>query len=164
MVYLKELDAKGGFVVYSNWGTSRKAADVESNPYASLVFWWKPMERQVRVEGKAERISEEESQRYFDTRARGSRIGAWASQQSEVLEGQGDGDDGRKKLEGWVREVEERFGGQEKIPVPPFWGGLRIIPDTVEFWQGRDSRLHDRFRYTKLEGEEGKWKVDRLSP
>lgn len=164
MVYLKELDAKGGFVVYSNFGTSRKAADLESNKWASLVFWWKPMERQVRVEGRAERLTEEESQRYYDTRARGSRIGAWASQQSQVLEPQGEGDDGRRKLEGWVKEVEQRFEGQENIPVPPFWGGLRIVPEMVEFWQGRDSRLHDRFKYTRIEGQDGEWKMERLSP
>lgn len=169
MVYLKELESRpgGGFVIYSNFGTSRKAADLESNKWASLVFWWKPLERQVRVEGRAERLSDEESQRYFDTRARGSRMGAWASRQSEVLEPSGKWeDDGRGKLDGWVREVEERFEGQEKIPVPEFWGGLRVVPEMVEFWQGRDSRLHDRFRYTKIEGggEAGEWKIERLSP
>lgn len=163
MVYLKELDTRG-FVIYSNFGTSRKARDVESNPYASLCFWWKPLERQVRVEGRTERLSTEESQVYFDTRARGSRVGAWASAQTSVLQpsDQGD-DDGRTELEGRVRETERRFEGQEKIPVPPFWGGLRVIPETMEFWQGRESRLHDRFRYTRSE-EGGEWKVERLSP
>ena len=174
MVYLKELDSHGGFVVYSNWDTSAKARDIESNPWASLTFWWKPLERQVRVEGRAERLTDQESQRYFDTRARGSRIGAWASRQSEVLapvegeaEGEGEGkDDGRRRLDGWVRDVEERFEGTDKIPVPPFWGGLRIVPETVEFWQGRDSRLHDRFRYTRIGSGQGgaDWKIDRLSP
>ncbi|ETN41830.1 pyridoxamine 5'-phosphate oxidase [Cyphellophora europaea CBS 101466] len=170
MVYLKELDSRG-FVVYSNWGTSAKSRDLAANPWASLTFWWKPLERQVRVEGRTERLTSEDSQRYFDTRARGSRIGAWASQQSEVLapvEGEGteegDDDDGRKMLEGWVREVEERFDGQDKIPVPPFWGGLRILPETVEFWQGRESRLHDRFRYTRMEENHEQWKIERLSP
>ncbi|EXJ94366.1 pyridoxamine 5'-phosphate oxidase [Capronia coronata CBS 617.96] len=170
-VYLKELD-KSGFVIYSNLGTSRKAADLASNPYASLCFWWKPVERQVRVEGRVERLTPEESQVYFDTRARGSRIGAWASQQTSVLKAESssssspdDDDDGRAELEARVKEVEARFEGQDHIPVPPFWGGIRVIPDTMEFWQGRESRLHDRFRYTRAEGEGEKgWKIERLDP
>ncbi|OAP57328.1 pyridoxamine 5'-phosphate oxidase [Fonsecaea erecta] len=198
-VYLKELDARG-FVIYSNFGTSRKSKDIATNKYASLCFWWKPVERQVRVEGVVERLSAEESQLYFDTRARGSRIGAWASQQTSVLEPRSstttaaatrqqnlDGDartgggqegvageeeeedDGRAALEARVKEIETRFEGQEHIPVPPFWGGLRIIPETIEFWQGRESRLHDRFLYTRIEGDlgqggEAKWKIERLSP
>ncbi|KAK4941470.1 pyridoxamine-phosphate oxidase [Elasticomyces elasticus] len=162
-VYLKELDDKG-FVIYSNFGTSRKAADITSNPHAALTFWWKPLERQVRVEGRTERLSPAESQVYFSTRARGSRIGAWASQQSSVLvpEPEND-DDGRLGLENRVKEIEKRFEGQDEIPVPPFWGGLRIIPESVEFWQGRESRLHDRFVYTRLESDAG-WKIERLSP
>lgn len=160
MVYLKELDDRG-FVIYSNFGTSGKAHDVESNAHAALCFWWKALERQVRVEGRCERLSAEESQVYFDTRARGSRVGAWASQQSQVLEPK-EGDDGRGVLEGQVKEVESRWEVKEKIQVPPFWGGLRVVPDMVEFWQGRESRLHDRFRYTK-QGDEV-WKVERLSP
>lgn len=167
MVYMKELDPRG-FVVYSNFGTSRKARDLESNPWASLVFWWEALERQVRVEGRAERLSREESQRYYDTRVRGSRLGAWASRQSAVLvpqEGAGDdGDDGRAQLQRWVDETEERFKGTEEIPVPEFWGGLRIVPERVEFWQGRENRLHDRFVYEKVEGEEDKWTLERLSP
>ena len=117
------------------------------------------MERQVRVEGLCERMTSEESQKYFDTRIRGSRIGAWASRQSEAIES-------REVLEGWVKEVEMRFDGEEKIPVPEFWGGLRIRPEMVEFWQGRESRLHDRIVYTKVEaeGKEGEWKIERLSP
>jgi pyridoxamine 5'-phosphate oxidase len=154
MVYLKELDSKG-FVVYSNFGTSNKAKDIKNNKWASLTFWWREMERQVRVEGLVERMSSEESQAYYDTRIRGSRIGAWASRQSQVLEG-------REQLEGWVKDIEEKFEGQDKIPIPEFWGGLRIKPEMVEFWQGRESRLHDRFQYTKLEG--GEWKIERLSP
>ncbi|KAH8755919.1 hypothetical protein BGZ57DRAFT_772587 [Hyaloscypha finlandica] len=154
MVYLKELDSRG-FVVYSNFGTSKKAKDIENNKWASLTFWWREMERQVRVEGLVERMGSEESQVYYDTRIRGSRIGAWASKQSQVLEG-------REQLEGWVKDVEERFEGQEEIPIPEFWGGLRIMPETVEFWQGRESRLHDRFQYTRL--EDGRWKIERLSP
>ncbi|KAL6719117.1 hypothetical protein ACLMJK_003354 [Lecanora helva] len=157
-VYLKELDASG-FVVYSNWGTSRKADDVRTNPRASLAFWWPELERQVRVEGRVERLSSQESQSYYGLRARGSRIGAWASEQSKVLpETEGE----RKVLDDRVRDIEKRFEGMDEIPVPDFWGGLRIIPEMVEFWQGRESRLHDRFRYTR-DGEEG-WKMERLSP
>ena len=123
------------------------------------------MQRQIRVEGKAERIPEKESQVYFRTRARGSKLGAWASRQSVVLRPQvdDDDDDGRKELEVWLKEVEERFQGQDDIPVPPFWGGLRVVPDRMEFWQGRESRLHDRFVY-ELDEKTGKWSLDRLSP
>lgn len=170
MVYLKELDARG-FVVYSNFGTSQKARDLAGNSWASLVFWWEALERQVRVEGRAERLSRDESQRYYETRVRGSRIGAWASRQSAVLrpvEGQGEegeDDDGRRQLEGWVKETEERFEGTDAIPVPDFWGGLRIVPERVEFWQGRENRLHDRFVYERVEGEEAAaWTLERLSP
>ncbi|KAI1756914.1 pyridoxamine 5'-phosphate oxidase [Xylaria castorea] len=173
MVYLKELDAEG-FVVYSNFGTSRKSHDLATNPWVGLTFWWEELERQIRVEGRAVRLSGEESQKYYDTRVRGSRIGAWASRQSQVLtpvaadEGDGgQGDDGRKELEGWVKEVEERFEGQEQIPVPEFWGGLRIVPESVEFWQGRQSRLHDRFVYTKKDSTtdgNDEWTLERLSP
>ena len=175
-----------GFVVYSNFGeTSRKSHDLKSNPYASLTFWFKTTERQVRIEGKTERLTSEESQVYFDTRARGSRIGAWASRQSAVLpptkpiqaqkstvtehnggrsneksdcqsptppqhiiQSPEQEDDGRAHLDAQVHQTESRFSNQDHIPVPPFWGGLRLIPDTIEFWQGRESRLHDRFRYT----------------
>ena len=123
------------------------------------------MERQVRVEGPVERLTQEESQRYFDLRARGSKVGAWASEQSKVLPEE---DGGREVLDRRVRDVERRFEGTEEIPVPEFWGGLRVLPDVVEFWQGRESRLHDRFRYVKQDetagGGEAEWKIERLSP
>ncbi|KAK1086811.1 pyridoxamine-phosphate oxidase [Friedmanniomyces endolithicus] len=127
MVYLKEADARG-FVIYSNWGTSRKSTDVASNPQAALTFWWHELERQVRIEGPCERMESEESQVYYDTRIRGSRVGAWASQQSKVLRD-------RAELEGQVADVERRFEGEEKIPVPEFWGGLRsVIPSFRKAW------------------------------
>ncbi|KAK4238846.1 hypothetical protein C8A03DRAFT_14735 [Achaetomium macrosporum] len=175
MVYMKELDAKG-FVIYSNFGTSGKARDLfgtadgssTGNPWASLVFWWESLERQVRVEGKAARLPAAESQAYFDTRVRGSRIGAWSSRQSAVLrpDPEIDGDDGRAMLDRWVKETEAKFEGVEQIPVPDFWGGLRIVPERIEFWQGRQNRLHDRFVYDRVQGEDGadKWTLERLSP
>lgn len=155
-MYLKELDPTG-FIIYSNFETSRKSQDLRSNPAASLTFYWREVERQVRVEGVTERLSAEESQTYFDTRIRGSRVGAWASRQSEVIED-------RNVLEERVNEVERRFEGQDKIPVPEFWGGLRLKPLYVEFWQGRESRLHDRFVYERESVESEEWTVKRLSP
>jgi len=156
VVYLKELDDRG-FVIYSNWDTSKKAQDISTNPQAALTFWWRELERQIRIEGTVERLSSEQSQIYYDTRIRGSRIGAWASKQSAVLKD-------RQELEDRVKEVEKRFEGQDKLPVPEFWGGLRVIPDMMEFWQGRESRLHDRFRYLKDDTEASGWKIERLSP
>ncbi|KAI5785530.1 hypothetical protein DFH27DRAFT_592546 [Peziza echinospora] len=158
VVYLKELDHRG-FVIYTNLLTSNKSKDLTTNPHASLTFWFREVERQVRVEGIVERLSPEESQVYFDTRIRGSRIGAWASKQSEALP---NGE--REVLEERVKEIEKRFEGVEKIPVPPFWGGLRIVPLAVEFWQGRQSRLHDRFRYERDSTDEKTWRIERLNP
>ncbi|KAK0637325.1 phosphate oxidase-like protein, partial [Bombardia bombarda] len=182
VVYLKELDPRG-FVIYSNFGTSGKARDLfgtgsdgssTGNLWASLVFWWEPLERQVRVEGRAARLTREESQVYYDTRVRGSRVGAWASRQSAVLTPGEGSDDGRAQLEGWIKETEGRFEGTDQIPVPEFWGGLRIVPERVEFWQGRQNRLHDRFVYERVHGDEtggvdglqgeDKWTLQRLSP
>lgn len=156
MVYMKEMDDRG-FVVYSNWGTSRKSQDVASNPYAAITFFWRELERQVRVEGRCERLTSAESQPYYDTRIRGSRIGAWASQQSKVLRN-------RNELDERLADVENRFEGRDEIPIPDFWGGMRVVPETVEFWQGRPSRLHDRFQYSRDKGVEGGWKIERLSP
>jgi pyridoxamine 5'-phosphate oxidase len=161
-------------VVYSNFGTSNKSKDLEGNKFVSLAFWWHEVERQVRVEGKAERMSREESQVYYSTRGRASKIGAWASEQSRVLEPSGvteeifesEEDDGRSVLDARVKAVEERFKDtkDEDIPVPDFWGGLKVVPDRIEFWQGRDSRLHDRFVYVRKSGGSGEWSLERLSP
>ncbi|CAK46641.1 uncharacterized protein An14g04050 [Aspergillus niger] len=143
VVYLKELDERG-WVVYSNWGTGLQ----EGNKWAALTFCWSNLERQVRIEGLVEPLSRDESEMYWRTRERGSQIGAWASWQSKVP-GDVDAtdiDDGRALLEKRVKEMEERFAGVEQIPLPPFWGGVRLVPESVEFWQGRRSRLHDRFR------------------
>lgn len=156
VVYLKELDPKGGFVIYSNFGTSHKAKDLETNKWGSLSFWWRDLERAVRIEGLCERLSNDESQVYYDTRIRGSRIGAWASEQSKILIG-------REELETRVNDIEKKFEGQDHIPVPDFWGGLRITPVMVEFWQGRESRLHDRFQYSQENGS-NEWKIERLAP
>ena len=151
VVLLKACDERG-FVFYSNYG-SRKGRELEENPRASLVFYWRAFDRQVRVEGRVEKVPREETEIYFRSRPLGARIGAWASRQSEVIAD-------REELERAVREAEERFG--ESVPCPEDWGGLRVVPDEIEFWQGRESRLHDRFRYRR--GEGGAWTIDRLSP
>ncbi|KWU44366.1 pyridoxamine 5'-phosphate oxidase [Rhodotorula sp. JG-1b] len=174
VVLLKQVD-ETGLVFYTNY-SSRKGrelfpdGDYESDSprgaYVSCAFYWRPLHLSVRFVGRAEKIDRDTTQRYFDSRPVGSRIGAWASEQSTVLEtGQ------RSQLEERVHDFERKFGSSTttaatKIPVPPFWGGVRIVPFEVEFWAGRESRLHDRYRYTKLEGPgagEG-WKVERLSP
>jgi pyridoxamine 5'-phosphate oxidase len=150
-VLLKKWDQEG-FVFYTNFG-SRKARELDDNPWAALLFNWGILERQVRIEGPVARISEEESLGYFKTRARGSRIGAWASAQSEPL-------DDRATLEDKVRETQERFAGQD-VPLPPFWGGYRVKPETIEFWQGRLNRLHDRIQYRR---DGSTWQTRRLYP
>lgn len=151
MVLLKEFDDKG-FVFYTNYG-SRKATELEENPHAALLFHWTVLQRQVRIEGTATRVSEAESFAYFRTRARGSRIGAWASQQSAAL-------DSRSTLETRVRDIDAKYPGEE-VPLPPFWGGYRIVPSRIEFWQGRVNRLHDRLRYDRA--GDG-WSITRLYP
>ncbi|MDW8146230.1 MAG: pyridoxamine 5'-phosphate oxidase [Roseiflexaceae bacterium] len=151
MVLLKGVD-NGGFVFFTNY-ESRKGVELTMNPWAALVFYWPELERQVRVEGRVERISPEESDAYFASRPNGSRIGAWASRQSSVI-------GSRAELEQRVAELERLYANRE-IPRPPFWGGFRVIPDAIEFWQGRPNRLHDRLRYRR---DAGRWIIERLSP
>ena len=153
VVLLKVCDERG-FVFYSNYG-SRKGRDLDGNPRASLVFYWRAFDRQVRVEGRVEKVDREETEAYFRSRPLGARIGAWASRQSEVIAD-------REELEQTVRETEERFG--ESVPCPEDWGGYRVVPDEIELWQGRESRLHDRFRYRRDRSQTGAWTIDRLSP
>ncbi|XVV13121.1 pyridoxamine 5'-phosphate oxidase [Actinoplanes sp. CA-131856] len=151
-VLLKEYDARG-FVFFSNY-ESRKGAELAANPYASLVFPWFPMQRQVIVVGAVERVSRAETEEYFSSRPRGSQLGAWASPQSTIVPD-------RESVDARLAEVTERFKNGE-VPAPPHWGGFRVSPETVEFWQGRSSRLHDRLRYRRT--EEGLWVLERLAP
>ncbi len=151
MMLLKGFDQRG-FRFFTNYD-SRKAGELDANPRAALVFYWNTLQRQVRVQGRVERLSQEESSTYFRTRPRGSQLSAWASQQSSVLES-------RRQLDERFREMERRFQGAD-VPLPPFWGGFRLVPDAVEFWQGRANRLHDRLRYTR---EADGWKRVRLYP
>ncbi len=151
MMLLKGFDARG-FVFFTNYG-SRKAKELLANPQVAMTFYWPILERQVRLEGTVSRLSDQESYAYFKTRPRGSRIGAWASDQSTPLAS-------RAILEQRVREYEEKFRDQD-VPLPPFWGGYRAMPDRIEFWQGRLDRLHDRLCYAR-EGDV--WKVTRLYP
>ncbi len=150
-VLLKAFDERG-FVFYTNYD-SRKGEEIAENPRAALAVHWPILQRQVRINGGVEKTTEEESYAYFSSRPRGSQVGAWASDQSSVL-------GGREDLERSFREAQERFGGGD-IPLPSFWGGYRVIPETFEFWQGRADRLHDRLRFTRADGE---WTIDRLYP
>ncbi len=153
VVLLKAYDA-GGFVFYTNYN-SRKGRALDATMRAALVFWWPALESQVRVEGHVERVAPEVADAYFASRPRGSRLGAWASPQSEVIED-------RSVLEGNLQDVTQKFEGQE-VDRPEHWGGYRVVPERVEFWQGRTNRLHDRLVYHRLEGDGG-WKVERLAP
>lgn len=144
---------EAGFVFYTNYA-SRKGRELELNPQVSLNFFWPQLERQVKIQGIAEKQSPEESDLYFNSRPRSSKIGAWTSPQSEVVES-------RKTLDDLYKEVEKKFEGKE-IPRPEFWGGYIVKPTNIEFWQGRPSRLHDRIRYTFLPG--GTYKMERLAP
>lgn len=151
MVLLKGYGPEG-FVFYSNYG-SKKAGDLAENPQAALVFYWDRLERQVRVEGVVERLSREASETYFRSRPRGSQLGAWASPQSRPLRD-------RAALQALAEEAAARFGDGQ-IPMPEGWGGYRLHPNSMEFWQGRPDRLHDRFRYSRS-GE--RWQLERLAP
>lgn len=152
VVLLKGIEQQG-FFFYTNY-QSKKAQEMAENPFASLCFHWDRIERQVRIEGKVEKISEEASNKYFQSRGRGSRIGAWASPQSQIIQS-------RDFLEQEVKNIEDKFKGKETFPKPEFWGGYCLVPDYFEFWQGRSSRLHDRIYYKKTEGT---WEVGRLAP
>lgn len=152
IVLLKQVDDTG-FVFFTNYD-SQKGKDISANPFASLVFFWDAQQRQVRIEGRVEKIAATESEAYFQSRPKGSQIGATASPQSEVIPN-------RKVLKEKVADLEKQYGDQETLPLPLNWGGYRLIPDQIEFWQGRSSRLHDRIRY-RLEG--GNWLRERLAP
>lgn len=151
-VLLKEVDGRG-FVFFTNY-ESRKGRALESNPHASLVFPWITLERQVIVCGSVSKVSREETEAYFHSRPLASQLGAWASHQSTIISG-------RPELEAAAEAVAKQYAGQE-VPVPPYWGGYRLNPETVEFWQGRPSRLHDRLQYRR--NSEGDWIIERLSP
>ena len=151
VVLLKATDPRG-FTFFTDY-RSRKGRELEANPRAALVFYWGELERQVRITGTVSRLPREESDAYFRTRPRDSRLGAWSSHQSAVLPG-------RETLEARFREASARYPDEE-VPTPPYWGGYLLRPDALEFWQGRESRLHDRVCYRQ---EAGGWRIERLSP
>jgi pyridoxamine 5'-phosphate oxidase len=151
MVLAKTFD-DGGFKFHTGHG-SRKGRELAANARGALLFYWAPLGRQVRIEGPVERVPDAESEEYFRTRPRDGQIAAWASSQSETM-------GSRDELEARVREYEREFDGRD-VPLPPHWGGYRLVPEEWEFWQHRDSRLHDRFRYTR--GHDG-WLIERLGP
>lgn len=151
VVLLKGFDERG-FVFFTDY-RSRKGAELEANPRAALVLHWSELERQVRISGEVTRTSMEESETYYRSRPLGSRLGAWVSHQSRAIPS-------REVLEDGLREVERRFAGGE-VPLPPYWGGYRVKPEAIEFWQGRENRLHDRIRYQR---EGPIWRIERLGP
>jgi pyridoxamine 5'-phosphate oxidase len=153
IVLLKGVDARG-FVFYTNY-QSRKGNDIENNPHAALLFFWDALERQIRIEGVVERIDRENTEIYFKSRPKDSRIGALASPQSTVIEN-------REVLEQKMNALKEQYSNNDEIPVPPYWGGYRLVPHYFEFWQGRRSRLHDRIVYEKQ--TDANWKTYRLAP
>ncbi|MCK8490451.1 MULTISPECIES: pyridoxamine 5'-phosphate oxidase [Spirosoma] len=151
IVLLKDV-SEAGFVFYTNY-ESRKGHELTNHPFATLTFFYQELERQIRIEGRVEKVSPEESDAYFNSRPRGSQIGAWVSHQSSVIEN-------RAVLEARQQELEAQFA-DKPVPRPPHWGGFRVVPDAIEFWQGRPSRLHDRIRYRK---EADNWLIERLAP
>jgi pyridoxamine 5'-phosphate oxidase len=152
IVLLRQVDERG-FCFFTNY-ESRKGHELAANPWAALLFWWGRLERQVRIEGQVEQMSEAESDAYYQSRPTGSRLGAWASAQSEVIAN-------RQVLEDKLAELEREYADREP-PRPPFWGGYRLVPAMFEFWQGGPHRLHDRLRY--LRQEDGLWRIERLAP
>ncbi|NEP14296.1 MAG: pyridoxamine 5'-phosphate oxidase [Symploca sp. SIO2C1] len=152
IVLLKDYDERG-FVFFTNY-KSHKGQQLLENPWGALVFWWVQLERQVRIEGKVEKVSDGESDAYFKSRPQGSQLAACASEQSQVI-------DNRQVLEQRLEQLQEEYEGKEVIR-PPHWGGFRVIPVEIEFWQGRPSRLHDRLLYRR--SEDGRWEMQRLSP
>ncbi len=152
IVLLKGFD-QDGFVFFTNY-ESEKGRQLDENAHAALAFYWIELDRQIRISGPAEKTSREESERYFHSRPVGSQLGAWVSRQSEVI-------DGRRILDARLAEMTERFG-DGPIPLPPHWGGYRVKPAVIEFWQGRANRLHDRFRYARK--ADSSWQIDRLAP
>ena len=151
IVLLKGIDERG-IRFYTNYG-SRKGRELDANPRAAAALYWQPLHRQVRVEGPVERLTAEESDAYFATRDRGSRLGAWASRQGTVIPG-------RETLEDALAEASERY--PDDVPRPDYWGGYRLVPDAIELWEGRPNRLHDRVHY--LREPDGSWRSERLSP
>ncbi len=151
-VLLKYFDEKG-FVFFTNY-ESNKAKEIDANPNVSMLFFWSDAARQVKVRGKAERIPASETLKYFMSRPRGSQIGAWVSAQSSIISS-------RSLLENKFQEMKQKFSNKE-IPLPSFWGGYRVVPEVVEFWQGRRNRLHDRFQFTKQDDDS--WSIERLAP
>ncbi len=152
MVLLKDFDERG-FVFYTNY-KSHKGQELAENPQAALVFWWAELERQVRISGQVEKLSNQESDEYFHSRPFSSRLGAWASAQSQVISD-------RVVLELRLQELQTEYENKD-VPRPPHWGGFRVIPTVIEFWQGRPNRLHDRLDYRRL--NDGRWLIERLSP